>query len=231
MTARNLTVGTATTPEEAVTDTLVAMADGFIAVRSLDHFLLAPDAPSAEDIWEVIRIAGERILHWRRINHLLEDLVEEPPDLVLVPGEQRLFPVYRESLATWLDMLVFEATVGPMERLWLEETFPSANDQWKKLGRSIWEDKGNHVNYAHSRLYPACTDKVNRRAAQATLSRILPAVRETVMALPDGPAYRDAGMRSRDGATLWDTFANEMGPLLESMDLDPPSWHLAGRGE
>jgi len=221
----------ASTPEAAVVDTLTLIADSFIAVQTLNHFGLAPDAPSAEDIWEVIRIGGERTLHWRRTYHLLEELVEDPPERVFVPAEERYLPVYREALADWLEMLVFESTVGCMERLWLEETFGTINEDWKKLGRAIWEEKENHLIYARSRLYAACTEKANRRAAQKALGRILPAIRDTLAAIPDGAAYRDAGMRTRDGAVLWDTLANELGPELEGMDLDPgeAAWQLAGR--
>jgi len=229
--APSVSFGNATTAEAAVVDMLTVFADSFIAVQTLNHFNLAPDAPSAEDIWEVIRIGGERTLHWRRTNHLLAELTGKAPDRVFLPAEARMLPVYRELLADWIEMLAFESTVGCMERLWLEETFGTTNEEWKTLGRRIWEEKENHLVYAHSRLYAICLGQSNRRRAQAALHRLLPEIRLSLAAIPDGPAYREAGMRTRDGATLWDTLANELGPILEGMDLDPgeASWQLAGQ--
>lgn len=181
-------------------------------------------APTAEDLWKLGKTATEEVDHFRKMNHLLNELGHDATWVVWRPREDRYVEAFRADMPTWGDVSAFGFLMDRVGRYQLEEFIDCSYQPLAEVLPDIMKEEEGHVNYGTVKLLQLCRTPEGRAEAQEAVNRWLPLALDSFGNSESrrSERYIHWGLKRRTNRQQREEFLAEVKPLFAKMNLELP---------
>lgn len=231
----NVTEFRDTPPEyqELVTRLLTIQADCEIGSAHIYGARWLLQAPTADDMYQLSRMIGEEIDHFRRFNRLLKEISADGTGLLGKESSERYLDALKVSeLPTWGDVIAFSFLIERVGKYQLEEFLDSSYVPLNEMALVpvIIGEESQHIAYGQSKMMDLCADSKGRAEAQRALGRWYPLALDMFGRSNSRRCWRylEWGLKRRTNAEARRDYIEEINPQIAAMGLEIPD-EAAGR--
>lgn len=213
--------------QELVSRVLTIQADCEIGSAHVYGARWLLKAPTVDDMYQLSRMIGEEIDHFRKFNRLLKEINSDGTSLLWRQSSERYLDALKMSdLPTWGDVAVFSFLIDRVGKYQLEEFVDSSYLPLNEtaLLPVIISEEMQHIAYGQKQITELCGDAKGRVEAQRAVNRWYPLALDMFGRSTSRRClrYLEWGLKRRTNAEARREYIEEVNPLIAEMGLEVP---------